>query len=569
MYRGGVNRSTHPWIRPLAGLLRWLLLIVALPLALGASSAQAQAQAAPRAAAAAEGTSTPEGAGAADPAAELPAAPDSPRASVREFFSLCRAHNEVEAARFLDLADPKSPEGPLLAKRLKAVLDRQVWVDLDLISPNPLGDTTDKLPGGVDEIAKVPGPAGKLEPVRITRRLTPEGIRWVFTRSTVDRINPWYSQLNDRWFLDHFPEVLLRPGPKELLLWQWLALPVLVLVAWMLSRGLTWITRYFLGRIVARTAGTWDDQLVESLRKPIIGAWTLCGIYAALPWMGLYEPADAFLTKGLKACFFLVLFWSLLRIIEVVGSFLLNLGRDKELPGTRSLVPLLSSLGKVLVLVMGLVAVLSELGYPVASLLAGFGIGGIIIALAAQKTVENLFGSVSIGLDKPFGVGDFVKVDDITGTIEKIGLRSTRIRTLDRTLVTIPNGRLADMRVESFSHRDRMRLHCHLGLVYGTTAAQIREITAGIEELVRAHASAWPEDILVRFKALGASSLDIEVMAWFTVSSVEFPALREEMLLGFMEIVERAGSGFAFPTQTLHIVSPSPSPSPEPASKPG
>jgi hypothetical protein len=125
---------------------------------------------------------------------------------------------------------------------------------------------------------------------------------------------------------------------------------------------------------------------------------------------------------------------------------------------SRSLLSLGARIGKVALGIMALVAVISELGYPVTSLIAGLGIGGLAFALASQKTVENLFGAFSIGVDQPFCEGDFIKVEDFSGTVEAIGLRSTRIRTLDRTLITVPNGKLAEMRIETFAVRDRIRL---------------------------------------------------------------------------------------------------------------
>jgi MscS family membrane protein len=203
---------------------------------------------------------------------------------------------------------------------------------------------------------------------------------------------------------------------------------------------------------------------------------------------------------------------------------------------------------------MGLVAGLSQLGYPVASLLAGLGLGGLALALAAQKTVEHLFGSLSLAVDQPFRVGDFVRVEDFVGTVEDIGLRSTRFRTLDRTVVSIPNGRVADMRLESLTARDRMRLVCTVGVVYGTSSTQLREVLAGLESVLRSHPRIWPDTVVVRFKELAASSLDIEVMAWFeTPDWSEFQLIRQDVLLQFLEVVERAGTSFAFPTRTIHL----------------
>jgi MscS family membrane protein len=162
-------------------------------------------------------------------------------------------------------------------------------------------------------------------------------------------------------------------------------------------------------------------------------------------------------------------------------------------------------------------------------------------------------------VDQPIRVGDFVKVDDFVGTVEEIGLRSTRFRTLDRTLVSIPNGRVADMKLESFAARDRLRLACIVGLVYGTTAAQMRAVLSGLEAALRAHPKIWPDAMVVRLKELGAYSLDIEVMAWFrTADWAEFQLIRQEVLLQFMEVVEGAGTAFAFPTRTVHLVSEAP-----------
>jgi MscS family membrane protein len=194
----------------------------------------------------------------------------------------------------------------------------------------------------------------------------------------------------------------------------------------------------------------------------------------------------------------------------------------------------------------------------VGSLVAGLGIGGVALALAAQKTVENLFGSLSIGVDQPFRVGDFIAVDTITGTVESIGLRSTRIRTLDRTLVTLPNGKLADMRIESFTSRDRIKLGCVLALDPGTSAAAVRAVVEGTRELLVAHPKIWP-DVSVALTKLGNASFDVEVQAWFqTTSWDEFLRLREETLLGVLDVVKKAGTKLAAPVDAASAGAPRP-----------
>jgi MscS family membrane protein len=206
----------------------------------------------------------------------------------------------------------------------------------------------------------------------------------------------------------------------------------------------------------------------------------------------------------------------------------------------------------VIVGAMTVIAVVSALGYPVASLIAGLGIGGLALALAAQKTVENLFGAFAIGFDQPIREGDFVLIDGIKGTVESIGLRSTRVRTPDRTVVCFPNGRLADMRTENYAARDRFRLFVVLGLTYETSAAQMRQILAAVEAELRAHPDFHPDGSSVRFTALSESSLDVEVVAYFATTDFgAFTVVRQEMLLRLLEVVERAGAGLAFPTRTI------------------
>jgi len=501
---------------------------------------------------AANGNGGPAANGNGGAPAEVEVAPDSPRASLRHYVELCRTGHFAEAARYLDLPPGKAVDGAGLARRLKAVLDRHMWLDVELASPLSSGNVADKLPVGVDELGLVPGLRAP-EPVRLIRRPTAQGTIWVFTRATVDKIDVWYGLLNERWLIEALPEPLLRPGPFDILYWQYLALPLLVLVSWVVGRLLGYVTRKLIGKMVARSASRWDDTLLRRIRPPLTLAWGLAAFAIIVPRLGLYEPARDTVQKVIRAGFLIALFWSALRTVDVAKNHVI----DASAPGrasARSLVPLGAQLVKVLVFCAAVVTVLSELGFAVTSLIAGLGIGGIALALAAQKTVENLFGSLSIGVDQPFRVGDFVKVEDVVGTVETVGLRSTRIRTLDRTLVTIPNGKLADMRIESFAVRDRFRLSFTLGLVYGTTAEQLRKVLAGVEAAMREEPTFFTEAFTVAVKGFGAFSIDVEVMAWFEVPTWDdFVPLRQRVLLRILEVVEASGTELAFPTQTLHM----------------
>jgi MscS family membrane protein len=483
-----------------------------------------------------------------------PVAPDSPRAAVVDYLEQCRRGDYAAAARHLALQGDQQQRGPELARRLKAVLDQHLWIDLSAVSPVSLGDETDGLPRGVDQLGTIVL-SGVPTPVRLLRETGPESATWVFSPETVARIDRWYQALGDRWLQEHLPEGLLLPGPFEILRWQWAALPALLLIAWGVGRLLAWASLRLLASLAARTRSAWDDTLVRKLRGPVILAWSIGVAYPLTSALHLYRPAEAYAQRALGTAGLVALFWMLWRGVGVVGDALRSSPWAAGNPSAQSALSIGVRLTRVVVLAAGAVTAVSHLGYPVAGLLAGLGLGGLAFALAAQKTVENLFGSLSLAIDAPFHVGDFVKVEDFVGTVEAIGLRSTRIRTLDRTLITIPNGHLADMRLESYTARDRIRLACTLGLVYETTSAQMRQVLEALEATLRAHPLIWPDAVVVRFAGFGASSLDIEIMAWFQTSSwPEFQLVRQNVFLQFMEVVEQAGTSFAFPTQTLHLV---------------
>lgn len=364
------------------------------------------------------------------------------------------------------------------------------------------------------------------------------------------------SQETQDWLLEHLPPSLRAIGPQHLSWWQWLGLPLLAVCAAALAIPLSRVTRALLARLLQRERGTGLDQRLQRVSGPLLLGWATLLFALALRWLRLHEQASAAVHVGIRAAGLLAFYWALSRGIDVLRELLGNSQWGKA-PSTRSLLPLGAKVGKVFIVVLAVMAFLSELGYAVTSLVAGLGIGGVAVALGAQKTLENLFGAFSIGADQPFIQGDAVKVGDVSGTVEVVGLRSTRIRTQDRTLVTIPNGKLADQQIESYAARDRLFLNAPLRLVYGTSAAQIRDILEGVEATLRQQPKLFPDGITVRFVGWSDSSLNIDVSAWFnTTDWNEFMVIRQELLLRFMEIVERAGSAFAFPSRTVYLHQP-------------
>jgi MscS family membrane protein len=356
---------------------------------------------------------------------------------------------------------------------------------------------------------------------------------------------------------EYMPESLLKMGPWGLAYWQWLGIAIALVIAFLAGRVASRVVLWIGARVVTRTESTVDDEALARLNRPVRFLGKVIAARAVLPVLELPAGAESTTKSVLLALLGLGAVWCAVSLIDVVISRLALAPWAKTRPASRGLLSLAGRTLKVLLIIIAAISFLGSFGLPVGSLIAGVGIGGIALAFGAQKTVENLFGAFAIGIDQPLREGDFVKMDETTmGTVEAIGLRSTRIRTLDRTIVSLPNGKLADARIETFGERDRVRLHTMISLVYSTTSTQLRAVISNLEAVLRANPHTYKDEIVVKFRGLGASSLDIEVMSWYAGTDfAQFRDWRQEMLLAFMAVVEAAGTQFAFPTQTLHIAS--------------
>jgi MscS family membrane protein len=351
-----------------------------------------------------------------------------------------------------------------------------------------------------------------------------------------------------------FPREWLAPSALGLQLWQWLAIPLLVVLVAIATVLLGKLSTVLLLRLAQRTRTEGDDKIVGTLAGPLKLWWAALLVRLLLPLLSLSEGVEAGLQRAGKVALGLAFFWGVLAAVSAWTEHFAISSFAQARPGSRALVNLIGRIAKVALVALAVLATLSELGYSVTSVLAGLGLGGLALALGAQKTLENVFGAFALAVDQPFREGDFVRVEDFVGTVETIGLRSTRIRTLDRTLITIPNGKLADLRTETFAARDRIRLFATVNLVHGTTAAQLREVVAGFHEVLKAQPKLWPDSRSVHLMQLGSSSLDVEVMAWFVTTDFdEFKAIREAVLFGFLEVVEKAGTRLAVPARAVHL----------------
>lgn len=363
--------------------------------------------------------------------------------------------------------------------------------------------------------------------------------------------------LGARWMVAWLEEQglhgMLERGPFGIMWWQWIALLVAAAAAWIVGRLLGTITRAILGRVAARTRTVWDDRLFASIGPPLSVIWLLILFALFSHLLALPLPVERAIRHGLRGLSIATVLWAMWRSVSVVLDLTLSRPWAVGHPSARNLVAIGANLARAVIGVLAVLALLGALGYPVTTLLAGLGIGGLAFAFGAQKTVENLFGSIALAVDQPFRVGDQVRVADFTATVENIGLRSTRFRTPDRTVISIPNGSLADQRLESLAERDRMRLAATVSLAYGTTRGQMNQVLKGFEQVMRAHPRVVPGSVSAWFIQLGNNSLDIEAVAAFDVPAEEFNRCRQDVLLEFMRIVEEAGTSFAVPTRTIRV----------------
>jgi MscS family membrane protein len=348
------------------------------------------------------------------------------------------------------------------------------------------------------------------------------------------------------WAQAHLPHFMLRPLPRHFLLWQALALPLALALAWVLARGLGYVCKRTALYFARYTKAQLDDDLVEQLAQPLnllLGAGIFFTLVRPLELAG---PSQALINRGAQATAVIAVFWGAWRSVSVVHQAVMRSPWITEHSENRSLLLLLGRFGKIVIAAVAAVSVLQTLGYQVTALIAGLGIGGLAVALAAQKTLADVLGSVMLSLDRPFQVGDTIRIEDVlTADVEALGLRSTRLRTPDRTLVTMPNGRLADMRIENFTLRDRMRFASVLSLSPASTPEALENVLRSVRERVSQDAQIAPGSV-VSLREVTPTSLNIDLIVGFrTTRYDQFITLREKLLLDVLSIVESSGAVWA------------------------
>jgi len=437
-----------------------------------------------------------------------------------------------------------------LIDAVQVILERGFSGKLAMLSNKPEGYPNDNLPPSKERVGTIKTSLGSLDILleRVQRGNNPPV--WLFSSETLTQIPEIYKELDVRTLDSYLPKFLAKKWFLWFPLWQWfsilLIIPISIGLATLVSRLLTPVVLF----LVHRIANVRVDHHVARLTGPI-----RILIFALAIWsISLFSPSiitSFFWTYVALTLTVVGATWLCVRVIDVLFKLKQSQSTSSE---KISVMQLGRKLSKIAAVIVGIFLIFYIAGINIAAVLTGLGIGGIAIAFAAQKTLENLFGGLMIISDHPVRVGDFCRAGDHLGTVENIGLRSTRIRTLKRTVVSIPNGQLALMSLENFAMRDKTWFHHTLHLRYETTADQLRYVLAEIRKMLYGHSKVESASARIRFVRFGNSSLDLEVFAYVLEREYEpFLHIQEDLLLRIIDIVEASGSGFALPSQTTYL----------------
>ena len=487
------------------------------------------------------------------PPATDPLKRDTPRNSIYNFLQACHDDNFLLASQYLDLhglkPDDRASAGPELASDLCDFLDRDPHFEVAHLSNSAEGNLADGLDADLDILDKFQ--ADHRDVTLYLQRIDLQGRQvWLVSRDSVSRI-PELTKLRKELPIERkLPQALVRIEWIDTPLWIWIALAAIAVLLGFLSRLLSRAALFLLSPLAKRYIKPLGTFRLENFSEPVRLLLSLAVFRAC---MTVIPPSALLRDYLLKAITVLAVFGIaslLMRMVDLISDRVIARLNPRERTVSYSVAPMLVRFIKICIFCCAVLFVLTAWGYNTTTILAGVGVGGLAVALAAQKTIENLFGGISLISDRAVLVGDFCQFGGQVGTVEDIGLRSTRIRTLDRTLVTIPNSQFSTMALENFSKRDRIWFHPVLHLHRDTTPEQIREVMTMVERILTAESKVDPTDVPVRFTKITADSYVVEIFAYvLTADYNEFLKIQSRLLLEIMEGAKNLGVTFALPIQ--------------------
>ena len=477
---------------------------------------------------------------------------ETPRGSMTGYFEAADAGDFETAARFLDQRnlprEARSWESDRLARRLKVVLDRKLWIDVDSLSDDPEGFLADSLPKYRDLLGEIDGAEGKV--TLLLQRVPGDSdlFIWKISNATVGQIPALYAQ----WGYPVWADWLRHRVPKvrfldvELFKWvsgfsvAFLSLPVLLAVGW----GLAKVTTIHRPHLFTDVRHFFMVPVSATLFFVITG-----NVMLNLGIGGVGQDisrAKTLTTIGVT--------WILLTAVnltrKVYSEHLVAQGRSSSMV----LLKPIGSAVKTTIVVLAALTWMDNAGFEITALLTGLGIGGVAVALVLQKPLEDVFGAVTLYTQQPIRIGDYGMFAGIAGTIEEISLRNTRVRTLANTLVTIPNAKLAAEPIENYSARQKILYRTPLRIRTDTEPDQVRNLLQGIERLLAEHEEVINDDARVRLVRLGEDAIELEIFAYVSTQEfVHYLEVAEELNLSIIDAVAAAGTTLAVPAHSLTL----------------
>ena len=468
----------------------------------------------------------------------------TPRGTVLGFLSAARKDENALARQYLN-SQLRGQQAEALAHELFVVLDARLPPRLTQVSDAPEGSRANPLSPDEELVGTIEAREGAVDIVveRVTR---PEsGPIWLFSRASLDAVPRLYGEVAENSVTGALPRVLVDGRLGGVRLVEWLtviiALPLFYLATVVLNRILTPLFGV-LRRWMFRAPSSPRNALpipARLLLLAITSRWLLSGLPLSLIIRQLLANVAGLIAIGASV-------WLLILLNGEIERYIRRRFPRANVAGARSLLRVGRRVGDLLIVFVGMIVTLRRFGVDPTPVLAGLGVGGIAVALAAQKTLENVIAGASLIFDQAVRVGDFLKVGELQGTVDHIGLRSTRIRTLDRTVVSVPNSQIANMSLETLSARDKYWFHPVIALRQETTGAQVRAAIEGIRRLLADHPSVDGESVRVRFLRFGAFSLDVDVSAYVQARDWNhFLEIQEQLLFSVTDAVDAAGTQLA------------------------
>jgi len=496
---------------------------------------------------------------AAAPSPDDPLKRESPRSAFLTFIEAAQKGNFTLAADYLQWPrHGMSISKEEAAVQLRFALNHGFEGSVDRMSHDPQGSVTDATSADHEKVGSIvlaDGARVGIVMVRVTPKTGPA--IWLFSSETVSEIPRMYENSGLPELEKRLPKSMTDVNFGGLPAWVPIALTVLLVSLYVLSRlvlaAVAWIVRKF-RRIRQRSGAAGPSHAWKTLSGPSAFILTLVLHRMVAAKMGIPLIYRVYHERLSVVLLMAGLVWWLWRLVDVAAEGIRDRLRTAYPATAQSAYVLGRRVLKGAAVGLAILIGLAAFGVNLSATLAGLGIGGIAIAFAAQKTLENVFGGIFVLSDRSIMVGDVCRIGQHTGEVEDVGLRTTSLRTFNRTLVHVPNGTMATVELENFSRRDKFLINQTIALHYETTRAQLENVLAGIRTLVDRDSRIEKSSSRVRLVKFGSSSLDIEIYAYALVADYNASlVVQEDLLLGVITLVEHAGTALAVPSQTTYV----------------